>query len=221
MSGHEHEFEAARGLPEALPPGERLLWQGAPAWQAVARRAFHAGSVAVYFFVLLLWRVTAGVLNGETLRAIAGSLAWLVPLAATGLAILALLAWLTARTTVYTITDRRVVMRVGIVLSVTYNLPFRAIESAGVRAYADRTGDISIALGGEARISFLHLWPHVRPWRLVRAEPTLRGVADAAAVAELLSRAVAASDTGSVRQHARTAAAERPGRAALPLATAR
>ena len=26
----EHEFEAAHGLPEALPAGERLRWQGAP-----------------------------------------------------------------------------------------------------------------------------------------------------------------------------------------------
>ena len=27
---HEHEFEAEPGLPEQLPAGERVLWQGQP-----------------------------------------------------------------------------------------------------------------------------------------------------------------------------------------------
>ncbi|MEY3475503.1 MAG: hypothetical protein RL087_1961, partial [Pseudomonadota bacterium] len=31
---HEHEFEAAPGLPAPLPVGERILWQGAPQWRA-------------------------------------------------------------------------------------------------------------------------------------------------------------------------------------------
>ena len=38
-----------------------------------------------------------------------------------------MLAWLTSRNTVYTITNKRVVMRIGIVLSVTFNLPLRVI----------------------------------------------------------------------------------------------
>ena len=37
----EHEFEAALGLPEPLPRGERLLWQGAPDWRVMAREAMH------------------------------------------------------------------------------------------------------------------------------------------------------------------------------------
>ena len=36
---HEHEFEAAPGLPEKLPQGERILWQGAPDALALARAA--------------------------------------------------------------------------------------------------------------------------------------------------------------------------------------
>ena len=35
----EHEFEAARGLPELLPAGERVLWQGSPDWRGLAREA--------------------------------------------------------------------------------------------------------------------------------------------------------------------------------------
>jgi hypothetical protein len=49
------------------------------------------------------------------------------------------LAWLSARTTVYTITDKRVVMRIGIVLSLTFNLPLRQIESAGLKLHRAAT----------------------------------------------------------------------------------
>ena len=43
------------------------------------------------------------------------------------------MAWLSARNTVYTITDRRVVMRIGIVLTLTFNLPFKRIAAAGLQ----------------------------------------------------------------------------------------
>ena len=35
MSEHhdDFDFEPVRGLPQVLPEGERLLWQGAPRWQ--------------------------------------------------------------------------------------------------------------------------------------------------------------------------------------------
>jgi hypothetical protein len=39
---------------------------------------------------------------------------------------------------------------------------------------------------------FLKLWPHVRPWTLLKAEPMLRGVPQAGAVGALLTRGVAA-----------------------------
>ena len=49
-----------------------------------------------------------------------------------------------ARTTLYTLTDRRVVMRIGIVLTVAYNLPLVRIErefNAPVdRVYRERLG---------------------------------------------------------------------------------
>jgi hypothetical protein len=37
-SSPEHEFEAQLGLPEKLPKGESILWQGAPDFKAVALR---------------------------------------------------------------------------------------------------------------------------------------------------------------------------------------
>ena len=49
----EHELEAAPGLPEPLPAGERVLWQGKPDWKRLANEAFHVRQVAVYFALML------------------------------------------------------------------------------------------------------------------------------------------------------------------------
>jgi hypothetical protein len=187
--GHEHEFEPQYGLPERLPAGERILWQGAPDFRTVALRIFHVRKAALYFAVLLLLRAGFAISDGGTLLDGLLALAWPLPLALTALASLSALAWMTARTTVYTLTDKRVVLRIGIVLTLTFNIPLRTLRSAALRRGEGRTGDIVMQLAGPDHIAFLHLWPHVRPWRLARPEPMLRAVADAPQVAALLSQA--------------------------------
>ena len=184
---------APRGLPAPLPPGERLLWQGAPRWGALARRAFHVRKLAVYCAALLAWRVAADLSDGQSPASAALGAVWLTPLVLGAVGIPALLAWLFSRTTVYTITSRRVVLRSGVALPMTLNIPFRLVESAALKTYRDGTGDIPLALAGPDRISYLHLWPNMRPWRAARPEPMLRAVPDAARVAEILAQALAAA----------------------------
>lgn len=188
---NEFDHEPVRGLPEHLPAGERILWQGAPRFAALARRAFHVRKLAFYCGLLLAWRVAAGVSDGETLGAIAVSAVWVVPFALVAVGLPLLLAWLYARTTVYTITNRRVVMRFGVALPMSLNLPFRLIVAAGVRSYADGTGDVTLTLTGPDRIAYLHLWPNARPWRIARPEPMLRCIPAAAQVADVLADALA------------------------------
>ena len=186
---HEHEFEPQRGLPEPLPAGEHVLWQGAPDWRVLARECFHVRKLSVYFAVLIAWRVGSVITSGGDLATIGVAAAVSVGLAAAALGLATLMAWMSAKTSLYTITDRRVVMRVGIVLSVTFNLPYRKIVSAGLHPLADGHGDIALALDPETRIAYPHLWPHVRPWHVARTQPDLRGIADAAGVARILTSA--------------------------------
>jgi hypothetical protein len=184
---------APRGLPAPLPPGERLLWQGAPRWGALARRAFHVRKLAIYCAVLVAWRVVADVSDGQPPAAVALGALWLSPFVLGAVGIPVLLAWLFSRTTVYTITSRRVVLRSGVALPMTLNIPFRVVASAALKTYRDGTGDIPLVLAGSDRISYLHLWPNARPWRVTRPEPMLRGVPDGAGVAEILAGALAAA----------------------------
>ena len=194
----EHEFEPQHGLPERLPEGERILWQGSPTWTVLARRAWHADVVALYFGALLLWRIGTVLSDGGGLVDVLRSLTWLVPLFATGLALLLALARMSAQSTVYTLTNRRVVMRVGIVLTVTYNLPLTCIDGASLRSLGrSGHGDLVLALQRDTRIAWLQLWPHVRPWKVARPQPMLRSLADVREVSALLGEAWArANGTG-------------------------
>lgn len=187
--GHEHEFEPEYGLPEALPNGERLLWQGSPDFFTMAVRVFHARKLAAYFVALIALRVAFLRADGLGLDQIASSLLWPVCLAFLGMVSILLLAWLSARTTVYSLTSQRVVMRIGIVLTLTYNLPFRQIETADVKVDKHGFGDMAMRLNADNQIAWLHLWPHARPWRLARPEPTMRCLADCRGVALQLTQA--------------------------------
>ena len=192
---HEHEFEAAPGLPEPLPAGERILWQGAPDARALALRVYHLRELSVYFAVILAWQGLQ--LAGSEVDDAWRSLAVGAVLALSAFAIIVFVAVMAARTTLYTLTDRRVVMRIGIVLTITLNLPYRRLAGASVRRDRNGSGDIALVLAGEDRLGWLHLWPHARPWQLRRPQPSLRCLPDVDAVARLLVQAWREANPGA------------------------
>jgi hypothetical protein len=179
----EYEHEAVPGLPGRLPPGERIVWQGAPDWRALARTAFHTRGVAIYFAVLtaiaLGFAVTGGGLSGVAMTA---------GLGVVGVALLHLLAWGTARTTIYTLTDRRIVLRIGMALPKCINLPLVGVGAVELKLNADGTGDVPLAITQRQRLGYAVLWPHARPWHLAKPQPMLRAVPDAASVGALIAR---------------------------------
>lgn len=185
----EHELDAVRGLPEALPAGEHILWQGSPDWRRLAIEAFHVKRLAAYFSAmtglqaLLSWRAS------DSLAANMAPLLVSAWLALVAIGLLMLMAWLSARTTIYTLTNKRVVMRIGIVLTVSFNLPLRWLAAAHLKAGAHGGGDIALELKGGDRIGYLHLWPHARPWHVSTPQPSLRCLRDASQVGEMLQRA--------------------------------
>ena len=184
---HEHEFEAAPGLPEQLPADERLLWQGAPQWRLVALHVFHVRTLAWYFAAMMVLQATY--LLGEPERNLFKPLLLSFLLSVISLGILSLMAWLTARTALYTLTNKRVVMRIGIVLTLTFNLPLRMLAAASLKTNPDGSGDIALKLAGNDHIAWLNLWPHARPWVLRHPEPSLRCIADVSTVGECVLKA--------------------------------
>jgi hypothetical protein len=152
-----------------------------------------------YFALMLVWRVGSQMQDGlPLLAALKGSLV-LALLAAVAIGILAALARLTASTTVYTLTDKRIVMRIGIVLTVTYNLPLKHVDAAHLLSLGGTRGEIALQLRGDTRIAYLNLWPHARPWMLARPQPMLRCLADVDAVSQKLSAAWSAVNAQAAR----------------------
>jgi hypothetical protein len=210
MSDEDFDFEPVRGLPDVLPAGETLLWQGSPAWLAVARRVFHADKVLAYFAVLMLWRFAASLYDGNSWWAALQAGGRLLPFAAAAFALLAAFGWGVARTTVYSVTNRRVAMRIGIAMPLTVNLPFRQIESAALTTAGDGTGEVILTPVKGVRIAYAALWPHAKGFRFTRPLPMLRCLAEPQKVGDILAAGLAASVVASSPTTTESAASDRP-----------
>lgn len=208
--------QTPRGLPAPLPRGERILWQGSPDWKALALRAMRLRGIAIYFGILAVLRAGVALGDGESLAQalLAGS--WLLAIGAAVIAMFAGYAWLAARAAVYTITNRRVILSLGVALPMSVNIPLTMIASAALRRDARDVGDLPLAVNAPKRLSYVLLWPHVRPWRLSQVEPMFRAVPRAGEMAEILSAALreahaeaqAEAAPQGAREHARGPVAE-------------
>ena len=177
---------------EVLAKDETALWQGRPTTGGVARRFFHIRAITGYFAVLAAWNLVAAHSDGFRAADALVSAFWVVIPAAGAAAVLYAIAWVLATTTHYMITDRRIIMQIGIALPIALSLPLRKIGSAAMKDFGDGTGDITVAFSTGEQIAYLLLWPHARPWRFRQAEPMLRSIRDPGAVAAILAKALVA-----------------------------
>jgi hypothetical protein len=182
-------------LPADLPAGEEVVWFGRPDPTSLWRRAYRADLVATYFAALAIWGFFTSAPGVAPLDALLKGLLTLAG-GVGALAILGLLAYLSARTTLYVVTNRRIVLKVGIALQIFHNVPFTKIESAALRAFGDGTGDIAVKLVPDQHIAYFTLWPSARPFHLRNPQPSLRCIAAARETASLLSRAMVEANGG-------------------------
>ncbi len=201
-------FEPIPGLPEKLPEGERLLWQGSPDCRALAVSAFHVRKVGAYFLLLSAWQVVTG--DALTVASVATTLAWNGGLAAVTIGILALLAYAYGRSTIYTLSDRRLVIRSGLALPVTLNLPLALVDTAALTRQPFGTDSIALTVARPNRVAWLVLWPSARPWHFNNPQPMLRCLTDSALVAPLLARALEAAGAPASATRSPVRAATQP-----------
>ncbi len=182
----EYEYEPIPGLPGVPPEGEEILWQGKPDWRVLANHAFHIREITAYFALFLSARGIVAFIEGDGLVMSLLSALAVAPLAAAGTGIMALIAWAMARSTIYTITTHRVVFRFGVALQMCFNIPFKQIDSASLKLFKSGHGDIPLTTAQAPVLGYVHLWPHVRPWRFSQPVPMMRAVPNAAEVGALL-----------------------------------
>lgn len=182
-------------LPETLPEGERILWQGRPEALELARRAYGARFVALYFGLVGLFRVATTWRDGGSLGAIAESVAWSALPAVLALALLGLLAVLQSRVTCYTLTNRRIAMQIGVALPATVNIPLSKVLAVDRRMLPSGSCDLVLTVDGAVPLGAALLWPHVRlGGRGVGNQPVLRCLPDPERISALLAGVLAGEE---------------------------
>ena len=172
---------SADGDPMGTPAAdEKVLWKGRPDTALLARTAFHTRGYAAYFAALIAGSLMFGNGNAAAVCAVLGVV---------GLAVLQALAWRSAHSTLYILTDQRLIMRIGMAIETRINIPLKHVTAAHLKPRGKGHGDIALELTGEKMLGWLLLWPHNRPLRYARPQPMLRSIPDAHKVAGLLAEA--------------------------------
>ncbi|MCC1492404.1 photosynthetic complex putative assembly protein PuhB [Cognatishimia sp. F0-27] len=191
MSHDDFATEPMPGLPELPPEGERILWQGKPDWWQLAWESLSLKWVIAYFVFLTVWRFIAVYDLMPFQQAIGASVPFLI-LCGIVVAVLMLVAWVQAYTTVYTVTNKRVAMRVGAALTVTLNLPYTQIANASLALRKNGTGTIALQLMDRSPLGYAMCWPHIKPWSIRDVQPALRCIPEAEKIAGIIAEAAEA-----------------------------
>jgi len=188
MSDDDFAVEPIEGLPEVLPEGEVILWQGRPNWLRLTIESLNLWWIIGYFGLLATWRFLTVIDYMPIGTAISVIVPFLFITAFVGF-LLCIVGYVQAKATLYTITNRRVVMRIGAALTVTLNLPFTKIDKAAVAKKRGDFGNIAFETSGSTKFSYFVLWPHARSWFFGKPQPTLRCIPEIEKVSLILGQA--------------------------------
>jgi hypothetical protein len=157
-----------------------VLWKGRPSLGLLARSAFHAHKAGAYMAALSVIALVTGNTNAAVVTAGLGVVL---------VGLLYILAWANARSTLYILTDARLIMRIGVAIETRINVPLKQVKAAHLRPRGKGYGDIAFEVHGERLLSTLLLWPHVRPYQYKMPQPMMRAVPEVAHVAQLVAEA--------------------------------
>ena len=186
----KQDFDQFKELPAPLPVGERVIWQGKPSFKGLALRSFHIREVAIYFGLLMAWKLWSNWSHGASLAEAATSVAWLVAPAVSAIAVLAGLAWLFRRAACLHHHHQAGAVSVRRGAADDHERAAEQDRQRRVENLSRWLGRYSAGALNSDRVSYVLLWPHVRPWRLRTPEPMLRALPDAALAAARLSEAL-------------------------------
>ncbi|MEO1027767.1 MAG: photosynthetic complex putative assembly protein PuhB [Pseudomonadota bacterium] len=213
--------EPVPGLPQALPEDEKILWQGKPGVLATMFGALRLRWIIGWFVIATAARFAnlsaTSAEQSQMNEALFGSLAFGI----VALLVIWLLALAMSRPAIFTITNKRVVLRYGFAVRKYINAPFSQLASAELKQRHANLGDIALQMEDGVRIGYLHLWPFARPFKYLKPQPMLRGIREPEMVAKILADAVKAHSPGRISvQTTEEKPRETVSDPAMPVATA-
>ena len=190
-------------LAESLPDGEVLIWQGRPEASTIAIRGMYLWYVVAYLLSLVLFRTGYLIMGDALISEWSALLAWQLLASLFIVGVIVGLSVLYGKTTIYSLTNRRLILRTGVAVPIHVNFPLEQIASADLKVFSDGTGDIALKLENSDKLYWLLLWPNVRSWWVRPLQPLLRGLRDFELAASTLASAAKAESTVSLGQFKR------------------
>ena len=188
---YKTKFEVHKNILDAIPEGESILWKGKPSFWGFSWYFFGLKLLAFYLIIL-------SVVFAARLTATDFFTAFVVdflPFLLSGIlasCILMALAKIQSQSSVYIITENRVIIKSGAALSFLISMPFKKIKAVNLQKRKGSLGTISFELNSGKRVPYISCWPSVRPWRFKKTEPAFSCIENVDEVATILRKSVMA-----------------------------
>ena len=188
---YKSKFEPHQTILEAIPDGESIQWKGKPSFWGFSWHFFGLKLMAFYLIILsavFVARLT--VTDFYTAFAVD-----FLPFLLSGIlasCILMALAGIQSQSSVYIITENRVIIKSGAALSFLISIPFKKIKAVNMQKRNGSLGTISFELNSGKRVPYISCWPSVRSWKFKKTEPAFSCIENVDQVATILRKLVMA-----------------------------
>ena len=184
---YKTKFEAPKNILDAIPNGESILWKGRPSLWGFSWNLFGLKWITLYLSILSIVSVARFFASDFYTAFYVDFLPFFLSGIFASIILIGLAATQTY-STVYIITENRVIIKTGAALSFLISMPFKKIKEVNLQKRGASIGTISFELLSEKRVPYISCWPSVRPWKFKRTQPAFSCIGSVDKVATILRK---------------------------------
>ena len=184
---YKTKFEAPKNILDAIPNGESILWKGRPSLWGFSWNLFGLKWITLYLSMLSIVSVARFFASDFYTAFYVDFLPFFLSGIFASIILIGLAATQTY-STVYIITENRVIIKTGAALSFLISMPFKKIKEVNLQKRGASIGTISFELLSEKRVPYISCWPSVRPWKFKRTQPAFSCIGSVDEVATILRK---------------------------------
>ena len=184
---YKTKFEAPKNILDAIPNGESILWKGRPSLWGFSWNLFGLKWITLYLSMLSIVSVARFFASDFYTAFYVDCLPFFLSGIFASIILIDLAATQTY-STVYIITENRVIIKTGAALSFLISMPFKKIKEVNLQKRGASIGTISFELLSEKRVPYISCWPSVRPWKFKRTQPAFSCIGSVDEVATILRK---------------------------------
>ena len=194
---YKTKFEAPKNILDAIPDGESILWKGKPSLWGFSWNLFGLKWITFYLSILSVVSIARFFASDFHTAFYIDFLPFFLSGIFASIILIGLAA-IQAYSTVYIITENRVIIKTGAALSFLIRMPFKKIKEVNLQKRGASIGTISFELFSKKRVPYVSCWPSVRPWKFKKTQPAFSCVRSVDEVATILRKTAM---TGNISLH--------------------